>query len=396
METTASNSNTAIPNKMFRTIKIRLERTADLVQTVGVFNLACQRVLDWGHANHEYNKTRLHRATYRSVRDDFPTLPSALVQTARDQGSDMLKRDKFKHRIFKKPLSSIRYDKRTLSVFLESGYLTISTVFGRMRYEFVLPDHYRPYQSWRVQNAQLIVGRDACFLNIQVEGGAPPFNNGDRRLGVDLGINNLAVCSDNTFFNSNHWKNVKGRYQNLKAELQSKGTRSAKRKLKEISGRERRFVRDLNHCVANEIVSKPFDIIVFEDLTAIRGIKKNKEFNRKLGNWSFHQLLQFVQYKAEALGKKVMVINPYHTSQTCSKCGHVSRYNRKGRQFTCVQCGFSLDADLNASRNIATFSRRVGGRLSVSQPNAAGYEAEGRKATEAEPSRKPTNSFMGS
>jgi predicted transposase len=115
---------------MFRTIKIRLQRTADLVQTVAVFNQACQRVLDWGYRNKDFNKTRLHRATYRDIRTDLPTLPSALVQTARDQASDMLKRDKFKHKIRKKPLSSIRYDKRTLSLFLESGHCTISTVFG--------------------------------------------------------------------------------------------------------------------------------------------------------------------------------------------------------------------------------------------------------------------------
>ncbi|MCX6652059.1 MAG: transposase [Methanomassiliicoccales archaeon] len=380
---------------MFRTIKIRLERTADLVQTVSVFNQACQRVLVWGQQNHEYNKTRLHRATYRGVRTDFPTLPSALVQTARDQASEMMRRDRFKHRIFKKPFSAIRYDKRTLSIFLESGYCSISTVFGRMRYDFVLPEYYRQYQIWKVQSAQLIVGRNACFLNVHVEGEAPPFNGGDRRLGIDLGINNVAVCSDNTFFNSKHWKNVKGKYQHLKAELQSKGTRSAKRKLKKTSGRERRFVRDLNHCVAKEMVSKPYDVLVFEDLTAIRDIKKNKKFNRKLGNWSFAQLLRFVEYKAEALGKKVMVINPYHTSQSCSKCGRVSRSNRKKRQFKCVECGFSIDADLNASRNIATFSRRVGGRSPVSRPNVAGVEVEGRKAVEAEPSYKPTDSFVG-
>jgi hypothetical protein len=52
----------------------------------------------------------------------------------------MLKRDKFKHRIFKKPYSSIRYDKRTMSIFLESGYCTISTVFCRMRNNFILPE----------------------------------------------------------------------------------------------------------------------------------------------------------------------------------------------------------------------------------------------------------------
>ena len=306
-----------------------------------------------------------------------------------------MRRDRFKHKIFKKPLSAIRYDKRTLSIFLESGYCSISTVFGRMRYDFVLPEYCKKYATWRVQNAQLIVGRCNCFLSVQIEGEAPSLNSGDRRLGIDLGINNIAVCSDNIFYNSRHWKNVKGRYQHLKAELQSKGTRSAKRKLKELSGRERRFVRDLNHRVANEIVSKPYDVLVFEDLTAIRGPKRKKAFNRKLGNWSFAQLRGFVEYKAEELGKKVLVIDPYHTSQTCSKCGHVARANRKGRQFTCVECGFSLDADLNAARNIATFSRRVGGRSPVSRPNVAGGEAEGRKATEAEPSYKLMDRTVG-
>ena len=178
---------------MFRTIKIRLERTADLVQTVSVFNQACQRVLDWGRQNKQYNKTRLHRATYRGIRTDLPSLPSALVQTARDQASEMMRRDRFKHKILKRPFSSIRYDKRTLSVLLESGYCSISTVFGRMRYDFVLPEYYRQYQTWKVKSAQLIVGRNACFLSVQVEGEAPPFNGGDRRLGINLGINNIAV-----------------------------------------------------------------------------------------------------------------------------------------------------------------------------------------------------------
>lgn len=84
--------NRHIGYKMFRTIQIRFERTADLVQTVSVFNQACQRVLDWGQQNKQYNKTTLHRATYRDIRTDFPLLPSALVQTARDQASEMMRR----------------------------------------------------------------------------------------------------------------------------------------------------------------------------------------------------------------------------------------------------------------------------------------------------------------
>ena len=263
---------------MIRTIKIKLDKSNDLMQTIRIFNLACQEVLDYGFEHKNYNKTRLNRGTYHQIREEYPTLPSALVQTARDQASDMLKRDKFKHKIRKKEDSSIRYDKRTMKVFLESGYCTMSTVFGRMRYKFKLPTYYQQYLDWDIGNAQLVSNGDCCYLHVQVEKETLEFKGGDRRLGVDLGVNNIAVCSDNTFYNSKKLKNVKGKYQHLKGKLQSKGTPSAKRKLKKVSGRERRFVRDVNHCLAKELVKKPFDMIVMEELNGIRKQNKCKKF----------------------------------------------------------------------------------------------------------------------
>lgn len=137
--------NSAIPSRMIRTINMRLGRTDDLVQTVNTVNQACRRVLDWGHQNEEYNKYKPDRATYKDIREDFPSLPSGPLRTARDRAGDMLKRGRFKHNLHKKPFSSIRYDGRMLSVFLESGYCTISTVSGRKRYDFVLPEYYRQY-----------------------------------------------------------------------------------------------------------------------------------------------------------------------------------------------------------------------------------------------------------
>ncbi|MGC8585845.1 MAG: transposase, partial [Thermoplasmata archaeon] len=80
-------------------------------------------------------------------------------------------------------------------------------------------------------------------------------------LGIDRGIKNIAVLSNNIFFNSRHLREVKGRYQYLKRRLQHLGTRSAHRKLKKISGRERRFVRDVNHVISKKIVSLPYDVI---------------------------------------------------------------------------------------------------------------------------------------
>ncbi|MDY6957731.1 MAG: transposase [Halobacteriota archaeon] len=356
---------------MIRTLKIKLEKSNDLIQTVRIFNLACQDVLDYGFENKIYNKTKLNRGTYLQIREKYPTLPSALVQTARDQASDMMKRDKFEHQIKKKELSSIRFDKRSMKVFLESEYCKLTTIFGRMQYDFKLPEYYEQYMEWEVKNAQLLVNGGCCYLHVQVESETLEFEGDDIRLGIDLGITNIAVCSDNTFYNSKDVKRVKGKYQHLKAELQSKGTRSAKRKLKKIAGRERRFVKDVNHCLAKELVEKPFDIIVFEDLTGIKKQNKGRRFNKKLGNWSFAQLQQFTEYKSEIIGKKVIYVNPKYTSQTCSKCGYRAKNNRKRSIFKCKQCGFELNADLNASRNIATFSRTVSDRLSVNEPNVA-------------------------
>ena len=271
----------------------------------------------------------------------------------------MLKRLKFGTKPFKHPLGAVRFDVRTMKVFLESGYCKLTTVFGRLQYYFQLPEYYKKYASWKVTNAQLKIAKNACYLNVQVEQPDPEQIVGDKRIGVDLGINNIAVCSDNTFSESGPVKAVKGKYQYLRSRLQSIGTRSAKRKLCKLSGRERRFQRDLNHSIANWIVSKPYDIIALEDLTNIRNGKKNK----KLGKWSFAELRSIIEYKAAAIGKKVVAIDPRYTSLTCSRCGFQKKENRNGRTFKCKSCDFQIDADLNASRNIATFSRSDRSRL---------------------------------
>ena len=97
---------------MFRTIKLKLPYDSSLVETGKQFMKACQIVLDYGFAEKTYNKNRLNRGTYRDVREKIPTLPSALVQTARDAASESLKQTGLKKEIHRKSYT-IRYDKRT-------------------------------------------------------------------------------------------------------------------------------------------------------------------------------------------------------------------------------------------------------------------------------------------
>jgi len=176
-------------------------------------------------------------------------------------------------------------------------------------------------------------------------------------VGLDRGINNIAVLSNNTFYSGLSVKKKTMKIRKLRSALQSKNTKSAKRHLKKISHKENCFRRNMNHLISKEIISKlpEGSILILEDLSGLSRKKKKelgKRFNKQLNSWSYFQLEQFLIYKAEAKNIKIVKVSPSYTSQQCSKCGHTEKANRKGSNFKCCQCGFQLNADLNASRNI--------------------------------------------
>ena len=95
-----------------------------------------------------------------------------------------------------------------------------------------------------------------------------------------------------------------------------------------------------------------------------------------LNGWSFFQLQEFIRYKAERKGIKVIKINPYLTSQTCSKCGKIG--SRSSGYFVCSHCGYSLNSDLNASQNLAKHHSNADGvSASVTKPHIQSDEVKG-------------------
>jgi transposase len=117
-----------------------------------------------------------------------------------------------------------------------------------------------------------------------------------------------------------------------------------------------------------------------------------KEFNSELGRWAFAQFETFLRYKSEECGKHLISVPPEYTSQMCSRCGDLGI--RKGHSFRCPVCGSSLNADLNAARNIASLGNALVGRPTVNGPIVATSDAEDR--TSAEVSYKPPISMGGS
>jgi putative transposase len=361
---------------MIRTLAFRLrvseEDRTKLLDTMREYTKAFNASAKWGFENHTWNKVENHKATYRIVRE--AGLPSSLVQGARDCACETLKAVKCEALPKRRPLSAMRYNHRVIRVNLVHGFATMATTAGRIKATFTMPEHYKQYLGWNIRSSTVSYRRDTkdFYLHVSMEANDPAVVDEVKVLGTDRGIKNIAVCSDNTFYNGKIIKNVRAHYAKLRGELQSKGTRSAKKKLKEMSRRERRFVTDVNHCIAKAIVAKDYTVFALENLTKIRVQKRRgTEQNRKLNNWSFYQLEQFLRYKAEALGKRVILVDSRYTSQKCSRCGHTYKGNRDASDFRCRACGFHVHADLNAARNIARAGISGLGRLPVNQPNVA-------------------------
>ncbi|MEV6987258.1 transposase [Sphaerisporangium sp. NPDC051017] len=150
----------------------------------------------------------------------------------------------------------------------------------------------------------------------------------------------------------------------LRRRLQAKRTKSAKRLLKRRARKEARFAANVNHVIAQKIVTEAERTcrgVALEDLQGIRErVRLRKPQRVTLHSWSFHQLGGFIGYKAARRGVAVIHVDPAYSSQQCSSCGHVDRKNRPDREtFRCTSCGFAEHADVNAARNIA--SRGVAG-----------------------------------
>jgi len=377
---------------MQRTIKLTLPSNDSLVKTVELYNSVCNEVLKVAFEAHTSSKNKVHRLTYYGIRRTYPRLQASMVQCIRDQACDMLKREKLRHLPRKKRFSAIRYNQRTFKPHLKRNIISLSTIEGRIKVAVSIPKYYTQYLDWQVKNAALSydIHIKKLWLYLVVEKEAPQKVKPNTVLGVDSGVLNHAVLSNNMFFASNHIRNVKGRYQCLRQKLQAKGTRSTKRLLRKRSGREKRFMANVNHRLSKLIVNQPFNVIALEKLEVEKVKKNGKRFNRKLGNWAWRQLQLCIEYKAEALGKTVVYVNPAYTSKTCSRCGQ--RGSRKGLVFKCKHCGFELNADLNASRNIALLAIRELSRLHVNEPNATPHSI----ATKNEATCKPPNKFGGS
>jgi len=313
---------------------------------------------------------------YYDIRERFG-LSSQMAIRVIAKVSEAYKRDRKIKPTFRAH-GAMTYDQRICS-FPTPDRVSLLTSDGRV----AVPFRFGAYAAGMLQRTRgqydLLYRKhtNTFFLAITVDAPEPTPDDTSAYLGVDLGVITLAATSDGEFLNHStgpkhaHVNQVRARYSRFRQKLQKKGTQSAKRLLKQRSGKEQRFARDVNHCLSKAIVQAAKGTqrgIALEDLKGIReraGKTVAKRQRRVLHSWAFAQLRAFLAYKAALAGVRVVYVNPAYTSQTCSRCGRCERANRKSQAtFLCRSCGFSAHADLNAATNIAR-------RAAVIPPDAA-------------------------
>jgi IS605 OrfB family transposase len=353
--------------RMLRTACIRLNVTPEQGERLSALRAAyaeaCNRLVPLVQNARCWNRVALHQLGYRLLRQEtslgaqmacnaiFSVCKAyraqrALGRIASDRAVPALS---FSH-------ASVHFDHRTYT--LKGEAVTLNTLQGRILVSMILGDHQRQILQRgqpRPKEAELVLRRGCWFFNLVVESEDSETVASGPVMGVDVGENTLAASSTGRIWGGEALRFRRDQHLALRRRLQSNGSQSARQALGQVSGRERRRVRHINHETSKGIVAEARRIgavkIVMEDLTHIRKrIRAGQRVRTRLHRWAFRQLQSFVEYKARALGIAVEYVNPAYTSQTCSVCRQLG--TRLKHRFEC-SCGFRAHADLNASWNLA-------------------------------------------
>ena len=385
------------------TVKVRLKPTnkqAEQFDAVSEFyRQACNIVSAWYFDKHfAVARKDFNKDMYYLLKNRYPKLNTAMIQST--YRTVKARYDTVKTQLVKKPyrIWSGKYDdnkrKRYLSIKRDLEWLQKPIMFHRPQADYLRNINYsftRKYSQISLNvlgkrikvdychnfnnllfasNSSLGTAKlvNACghwFLHIPVAFDVTKLNNSqiNHVVGIDRGLRFIATCYDEKgktlFVNGKKVLETRRKYKKLRAELQAKGTKSAKKRLKKIGQRENRWMTDVNHRLSKTLVNHygKNTLFVLEDLTSVTfdTIKNRRKDNRyEHSSWAFYQLEQFLAYKAQLKHSKVIEVSAQYTSQRCPKCGRINKENRNHslHLYRCDRCEYSSNDDRIASMNI--------------------------------------------
>ena len=175
-------------------------------------------------------------------------------------------------------------------------------------------------------------------------------------IGLDMGISYFCVTSQGQYFDNPRY------FQNSQRQLRVENRSLARKKFRSNNWYKQKLVvgklhtkvknqrNDFLNKVSTQLI-KENGFIAIENLN-IKGMVKSR-LSKSISDVSWGSFFEMLEYKAKWYDKEVIRINPAYTSQECSNCGHTAKENRLSQsKFKCIECGFTENADENASKNI--------------------------------------------
>ena len=199
---------------------------------------------------------------------------------------------------------------------------------------------------------------DKWFIAIKYEVEKPIVEADRPSIGVDIGIKELAVCSNGKVFkNPKAYRRMSKRLKHLQRRLSKKKLCSNNRKkavsrLAKLHAHIANIRKDVIHKLTTYL-AKNHSIIKIEDLS-IKAFLRNHRLAGAIADCGMHDFKRQLEYKTEKFSSKLILVERmFPSSQICSNCGnHRHKMPLKERIFICPECGHTEDRDLNASKNI--------------------------------------------
>ncbi|MET7027202.1 transposase [Ligilactobacillus salivarius] len=360
-------------------------------KTMEQYRLACNYVSEYlFNNNFPLNKNEVQKVIYNTIREKFNLKSQMTISCIRsviaryktvktqmarrpykyqDQNTGEWYREVRDLTWLHKPISfnrpQVDLQRNRDWSYLSSGQLSINTLDGRVKVDPICRGFNQYLDgTWKFGLAKLLKSSGKWYLHISATKEVTDFDKQAVKhvVGIDRGLRFLVTSYDEqgktAFFDGQAIMRKRAKYQKLRAILQAKGTKSAKRRLKKLSGRENRWISDVNHCLSKTLVQKygANTLFVLENLNGVSFERTDlpKALRNQNKSWAFYQLEQFLTYKAHLNNSEVVEVSAKYTSQRCTKCGVIKKDNRnhEKHEYHCDNCGYRSNDDRIGAMNI--------------------------------------------
>ena len=383
---------------MVKTLKLMIlpteEDVSELVLMTEQYRRACEFVSGYVFDNgFDLNAYRLQKILYSDVRKKFGLKAQMAVSVFRTVTAkyktvqEQLRQNPYKYRDendcwqyipktlewlwkpvhFSRPQADL-VRSRDYCFLLKDHKLSLNTLGKRIKVDY-MDNCWADYfdGTWTFGTGKIVNIRNNWYFHVPVSKETDPSFSKERVqhvVGIDRGLRFLATTYDENgkcvFKSGQKILSRRQKFIKCRQELQSKRTWSAFRKLKELSGRENRWMSDVNHQISKTLVDTYGEntLFVIEDLTGVSfeasNLNGTARQNRDKRSWAFYQLEQFLTYKAEMHNSKVLKVPAGYTSQRCPKCGLIRHANRHydTHEYLCDKCGYRSNDDRVGAMNI--------------------------------------------